>query len=117
MSAFKTITRPIASLPIRRKTICTALAVTMLSASLAACVVEPAHQEVVRAAPPAPRVEAPPPPRAGFVWEAGHWRWAHNEYVWEPGHWKETRVGYHWVPGHWAERGQGWVWVEGHWAS
>jgi hypothetical protein len=93
------------------------LAAATLSLSLAACVVEPAQPEVVRVAPPAPRAEAPPPPRPGFVWVNGHWKWAHGDYVWEPGHWKEVRVGYHWVPGHWAERGGGWAWIEGHWAS
>jgi hypothetical protein len=98
------------------RAIATGMATAMLSLSLAACVVEPAHPEVVRAAPPPPRVEEAPAPRPGFVWVNGHWKWAHGDYVWEPGHWKEVRVGYHWVAGHWAERGAGWVWVEGHWA-
>ncbi len=92
------------------------LGAMLLCASLSACVVAEPEPTVVRSAPPAPRVEVAPPPRAGYVWVAGHWRWAHGGYVWEPGHWQVERVGYHWVPGHWAARGPGWVWVEGHWA-
>lgn len=53
-------------------------------------------------APPPPRAEVVPPPRAGYAWDPGHWRW-------EGG-------GYRWVPGHWAARGPNWRWVPGHWA-
>ncbi|MFT4066505.1 YXWGXW repeat-containing protein [Paraburkholderia sp.] len=94
----------------------TALAAVLLCVSLASCVVEPAQPAVVHTAPPPPRAEVVPGPRPGYIWAAGHWRWAQGAYVWEPGHWEAVRVGYHWVPGHWAARGPGWVWVEGHWA-
>lgn len=75
-------------------------------------------QEVIVApmAPPPPRVEVMPAPRAGYAWDHGHWRWDHGQYVWIPGHWQPVRVGYHWVPGHWDQRGPHWHWVEGHWA-
>ncbi|MBN3857455.1 MULTISPECIES: YXWGXW repeat-containing protein [unclassified Paraburkholderia] len=67
-------------------------------------------------APPPPRVEHVPPPRAGYAWDPGHWRWNHGAYVWAPGHWQPVRVGYRWVPGHWIARGPNWRWVPGHWA-
>lgn len=67
-------------------------------------------------APPAPRVETVPPPRAGYAWDPGHWRWERGAYVWAPGHWQTMRVGYRWVPGHWVDHGPNWRWVQGHWA-
>jgi hypothetical protein len=75
-----------------------------------------AFAQAIVVAPPAPRVEVVPGPRAGYAWDHGHWRWDHGRYVWIPGHWQPVRVGYHWVPGHWAQRGPNWLWVEGHWA-
>jgi hypothetical protein len=67
-------------------------------------------------APPAVRYEPVPAPRAGYVWDHGHWRYEHGHYVWIEGHWQAERVGYHWVPGHWVEHGPNWRWIEGHWA-
>ncbi|MFD1554200.1 YXWGXW repeat-containing protein [Paraburkholderia silviterrae] len=67
-------------------------------------------------APPAPRAEVMPPPRAGYVWDPGHWRWERGAYIWAPGHWQPVRRGYRWVPGHWVARGPNWRWVPGHWA-
>src|SRR3569623_872211 len=54
-------------------------------------------------APPPPRVEVLPAPRAGYVWDQGRWRWRHGRYKWAPGHWQPLRAGYHWVPGHWVQ--------------
>lgn len=67
-------------------------------------------------APPPPRVEVMPAPRPGYVWQRGHWRWAHGRYIWVPGHWRLRHAGYRWVPGHWVQRGPHWRWIEGHWA-
>lgn len=67
-------------------------------------------------APPAPRVEVVPPPRAGYAWDPGHWRWAGGRYVWVAGHWQTMHPGYRWVPGHWVARGPNWRWVPAHWA-
>jgi hypothetical protein len=95
---------------------------SMLAASLWGAVMlaaAPAFAQAVivaPVAPPAPRVEVVPPPRAGYVWDQGRWRWEHGRYVWVPGHWQPVRVGYHWVPGHWRQRGANWHWVEGHWS-
>jgi hypothetical protein len=67
--------------------------------------------------PPAPRVEAVPPPRSGYVWVAGHWGWRNGAHVWIPGHWTAARKGYNWVPAHWVEMPNGhWRYVDGHWA-
>lgn len=87
--------------------------------AFAAAVPSASADEAVLIAPSAPppgRYEVVPAPRAGYAWDQGHWRWAHDRYVWVPGHWQPVRVGYHWVPGHWAPRGPRWVWVPGHWA-
>ncbi|MFL9989170.1 YXWGXW repeat-containing protein [Paraburkholderia sediminicola] len=70
---------------------------------------------VAQYAPPAPRVEVVPAPRAGYVWDGGHWYWELGRYVWVPGRWQEVRVGHRWVLGHWAQFGLNWHWVPGHW--
>jgi hypothetical protein len=64
--------------------------------------------------PPPPRVEVLPPPRRGFVWDPGHWRWVGNRYAWIGGHWRPMRGG-RWAPGHWVQRGPNWMWAEGRW--
>jgi hypothetical protein len=67
-------------------------------------------------APPAPRVEVVPPPRAGYVWAPGYWEWRGHAHVWVPGYWMRERRGLHWVPAHWDQRGPHWRFVRGHWA-
>jgi len=66
-------------------------------------------------APPVPRVEAPPPPRVGFVWAPGYWEWHGHRHVWHAGYWVHERRGFHWVPAHWDQRGPHWHFVPGHW--
>jgi WXXGXW repeat (2 copies) len=66
-------------------------------------------------APPVARVEVVPPPRVGFVWDAGHWEWRGNAHVWVAGVWIPERRGWHWVPSHW-DHGAHWHFVHGHWA-
>ncbi len=66
-------------------------------------------------APPAPRVEVVPPPRSGYVWAPGYWRWNGREHVWVAGHWMRERRGYHWVPEHWAGREGRYHFEPGHW--
>lgn len=73
-------------------------------------------QVVVRVGPPAPRVEHIPPPRAGYAWHAGYYRYDGGRYVWMPGAYvRPPRAGGVWVEGHWRESRGGWVWQEGHW--
>jgi hypothetical protein len=51
-------------------------------------------------APPAARVEAPPPqPIASAVWAQGYWHYASGQWVWVPGHWAvPPRAGATWRP-------------------
>ncbi|MDR5877312.1 hypothetical protein [Caballeronia sp. LZ032] len=82
-------------------------AVTLSGAYAAAVIIAPS-------APPAPRYERIPPPRAGFIWEAGHWVWQ-GRYVWAAGRWVEVRAGRRWIAGVWSPyRGQ-YRYVPGHW--
>lgn len=57
--------------------------------------------------PPPPRVERVPPPRRGYVWAPGYWRWNGNRHVWARGHWERERRGYHYVDPRWETRGPG----------
>ena len=58
----------------------------------------------VGVAPPAPRYEVVPAPRAGWVWAPGYWEWRHHRHVWVAGHWVRARPGYVYAPARWAER-------------
>jgi hypothetical protein len=69
----------------------------------------------VTIAPPAPRYEPAPPPRAGWVWAPGYWNWANGQYGWRQGYWLPARPGYRWVVGAWEPRGPRWYWAPGHW--
>jgi hypothetical protein len=79
--------------------------------------VGPAYAAVVdiEVAPPAPRVVAVPPPRAGFVWAPGYYRWDGHQHVWVDGRWLRERHGMHWVPEHWDERHGHYHFEPGHW--
>jgi|SRR6516225_4872557 hypothetical protein len=66
-------------------------------------------------APPAARVEPLPPPRAGYIWDSGHWVWSNGRYVSVGGHWLTVRPGYRWVPGRWVAYGPSWRWVPARW--
>lgn len=66
--------------------------------------------------PPAPIVEAPPPPpQAGYVWAPGFHRWDGARYVWVPGHYMVGRPGFRWIPEHYVQRGRYYRFVPGHW--
>lgn len=66
-------------------------------------------------APPVPRVEVIPPPRAGYVWAPGYWAWRNGAHVWIGGRWVAERRGYHWVPDRWEQVGPHWHYWRGHW--
>ncbi len=66
-------------------------------------------------APPPPRVEVLPPPRAGYEWAPGYWAWRHGAHVWIRGRWLYARPGLHWVPDRWEQRGPHWHYWRGHW--
>ncbi|MGZ5035431.1 MAG: YXWGXW repeat-containing protein [Usitatibacter sp.] len=66
-------------------------------------------------APPAPRYEVVPAPRAGYVWAPGFWDWRGGRHVWVRGHWERERHGYHWNPSRWEEHDGRWVLNRGGW--
>ena len=94
-----------------RKTI-----IAALLASSAAVFTLPASAEIyVNIAPPAPRYEVVPAPRAGYVWVPGYWDWRGNRHVWAKGHWERERHGYYWHPNRWVERDGHYVLERGRW--
>jgi hypothetical protein len=98
-----------------------------LAASLAGCVVVPAHRgygpppgadyDVVTVAPPAPQYEvvgvAPYP---GWLWIGGYWSWSGSRHVWIGGRWQAPRPGYRWQPHRWEPVARGWREVPGRWS-
>src|SRR4051794_8117707 len=94
-----------------RSAVAAALLATGLGLPTAALV----RAEVIVIAPPAPRVEAVPAPRKGYVWAPGYWRWEGRHHVWVPGYYVRVQHGRHWVPEHWEERGGRWYFRKGHW--
>lgn len=69
----------------------------------------------IEIAPPAPRVEVVPAPRAGYEWAPGYWNWNGHHHVWVGGHYIHARAGYHWVAHRWDARGGRYHMEEGHW--
>ncbi len=69
----------------------------------------------INIAPPAPRVEVLPPPRAGYVWAPGYWEYRDGAHVWVGGRWVGERRGYRWVPDRWEQHGPRWHHERGHW--
>jgi hypothetical protein len=70
---------------------------------------------VVPVAPPLVVVEAPPPPRVGYVWAPGYWRWDGARHVWSQGHWEQVREGHRYKPAAWHRDGDNWRFQEGGW--
>lgn len=71
---------------------------------------------VIGNAPPPLRFESVPPPRYGYVWAPGVWRWDGYRHVWVAGHWLQERPGYRYTPSQWVRVDNGWGWREGGWA-
>jgi len=86
------------------------LSATMVSLPAAGAVVE------IQIAPPAPRVEVVPPPRVGYVWAPGYWRWNGRRHVWVSGVWVSARPGWRYEPDAWVQGPNGrWHLRRGHW--
>ena len=66
-------------------------------------------------APPAPRYEVVPPPRAGYVWQPGYWDWRGDRHYWRKGYWVRERPGYYWHPSRWESVDGRWVMRPGGW--
>lgn len=65
--------------------------------------------------PPPMRSEPMPPPRVGFVWIPGDWRWSHGRYNWHRGSWVRERRGYHYAPSRWDRDGDRYRYRGGRW--
>lgn len=72
---------------------------------------------VIGNAPPPPRFESLPPPRHGYVWAPGYWRWDGHRHAWVAGHWLRERQGYRYYPSEWVRVDNGWGWREGGWTA
>jgi hypothetical protein len=71
---------------------------------------------IITTAPPAPRGEAVPAPRSGWVWAPGHYERRGNEFAWQEGHWLRERSGYEYREPRWVQRGDGsWSLVGNSW--
>lgn len=95
---------------------------TLLGAAIAAALMglgasaQAQYNAVVSSAPPAPRHEAVPAPRTGWIWAPGHYERRAGEYAWVEGHWMRERAGYEYREPHWVQRGDGsWVLVGNNW--
>ena len=75
------------------------------------------RDEAVGFAPPPPRIEPMPPPRAGYTWVPGYWDWQNHRHVWVVGHWAPERRGYHWLRHRWVLRDGRWHLQQGGWAA
>jgi hypothetical protein len=69
----------------------------------------------VQVAPPQPRYERVPRPRAGHLWEPGHWEWRGNRHEWISGIWIVQRPGYVYTPHNWYQRDGSWYMEQGRW--
>lgn len=72
---------------------------------------------VVKAAPPAVRVEKMPPrPAPDYVWVAGYWSWNNADYVWVPGVWvAPPQPAAVWVAPRYEARSGVSVYISGYW--
>jgi hypothetical protein len=69
-------------------------------------------------APPPPRYEAVPAPRAGFVWAPGYWDYGSNKrYGWKTGHWERQRAGMAYHADRWEQRDGHWYHQHGGWGG
>ena len=70
---------------------------------------------ILKNAPPAPRTEAEPAPRAGLVWSPGFWNYVGGWYVWEAGHWELERDNQFYLKPGWQKVIHGWQLQRGEW--
>ena len=93
----------------------------LLLAALAASsiwIAQPAAAEVsvyLDVAPPAPRYEVIPAPRAGYAWQPGFWEFRGDRHYWRKGYWVRERPGYYWHPSRWENDNGRWVMRQGGW--
>jgi hypothetical protein len=73
--------------------------------------------DVIRVAPPPPRYERSPSPRAGYVFQPGHWEWNGRRHTWIPGVWIVERPGYEYRSHSWHRRDGGWYMEQPGWTQ
>jgi len=96
----------------QRKLLLAALAAASISSAVPAFA---AVDFYIETAPPAPRYEVVPAPRAGYVWQPGYWQWVDGRHTWHRGFWVKERHGYYWHPSRWEERDGRYHFVKGSW--
>jgi hypothetical protein len=107
---------PATGIPVRKVALATVLAVALGAlAGLHTATAQAAVGIDIDIAPPAARVVVAPPPRPGFVWAPGYWRWDGHHHRWHEGYWVRARPGYHWVPDAWVAHGRHYHFARGHW--
>jgi hypothetical protein len=72
-------------------------------------------QIYLQIAPPAPRYEAAPTPRDGYVWSNGHWQYDGSRHVWAEGEWQSARPGYVYSQPRWVENNGRWGYQSSRW--
>ncbi len=91
------------------------LIAAVLAASFAGIATSAAAVVYVRVAPPEPRVETAPAPRANRTWVAGHYQYRNGRYQWVPGTWVRDRRGYVYNQPRWVESNGRWKYESGSW--
>ena len=72
---------------------------------------------VIGSAPPAPRFESVPAPRAGYVWAPGYWNWDGQRHVWTGGEWLRERSGNQYRRAAWIQENNRWRLDRGGWTA
>lgn len=89
------------------------LAATFAAAALPAAAATSLYVEL--GAPPTPRYELVPAPRAGLVWVPGYWEARRHRHHWVAGHWVRHRPGYVYAPARWAQHDGRWRYYAPSW--
>lgn len=97
---------------IKRKLLLAALAVSAIGIAPLPAAAAAVYIDI---APPAPRYEVVPAPRAGYVWQPGVWEWRDGRHHWKKGYWVRERHGYYWHPTRWEQRDGKWYMERGRW--
>lgn len=92
-----------------------AAALVLGAAALPAQASDIDFQIVIGNAPPPPRYEVVPAPRAKRIWVPGHWAWTGRRHVWIDGHWVRARSGYAYRQPQWRRGPHGWRYERGGW--
>lgn len=94
-----------------RKSLLAGICATALAIPLAAS----AAVVYLNVAPPEPRFERVPAPRAGYVWSSGYWDARNNRHVWRTGRWERERKGHHYTQSTWTQRDNRWQLERSRW--